>query len=64
MTIFPFQINEVLNLDNRVSKLKLSTILEKEQIEPQDRINISTEGRKRQIKDQARNEVLDRIRKS
>jgi hypothetical protein len=64
MTIFPFQISEALHFDNRISKLKLSTILEKDQVEQADRIDISTEGKKRQIKEQARSEMLDQIRKS
>ena len=62
MTVFPFQINEVMHLYNRVSKLKPSNILEKEQTEPQDIVRISTEGKKRQILEQTRGEVLDRIR--
>ena len=64
MTVFPFQINEVMHLYNRVSKLKPSTILEKEQGEPQDVVHISAEAKKRQILDQARTEVLDQIRKT
>lgn len=64
MTVFPFQINEVAHLYNRVSKLKPSTILEQDQAEPQDIVNISAEGKKRQVLDQARTEVLDQIRKA
>lgn len=64
MTIFPFQINEVMHLYNRVSKLKPSAILEKDRLEPQDRVIISSEGKKLQITDHARKEVLDHIRKS
>jgi len=62
MTVFPFQINEVMHLYNRVSKLKPSNILEKEQPEPQDIVHISTEGKKRQILEQTRSDVLERIR--
>lgn len=64
MTIFPFQINELMHLYSRVSKLKPSTILERDLVEPQDKVNISSEGKKRQIKDQARNDVLEQIRKA
>ena len=64
MTVFPFQINEVMHLYNRVSKLKPSTILEKEQGEPRDVVHISAEAKKRQILEQARTEVLDQIRKT
>lgn len=64
MTVFPFQLSEVMHLYNRVSKLKPSAILEKEATEPKDVVNISAEGKKRQILDQARTEVLDRIRQT
>ncbi len=62
MTVLPFQINEVMHLYNRVSKLKPSTILEREQHQAQDIVNISPEAKKRQILEQARTEVLERIR--
>jgi len=64
MTVFPFQLTEVMHVYNRVSKLKPSTILDKEPGEPKDVVNISAEGKKRQILDQARSEVLDQIRKT
>jgi len=62
MTVFFFQTNEVMQLYNRLSKLKPSTILEKDPEEPQDVVNISAEGKKRQVLDQTRTEVLDHIR--
>jgi hypothetical protein len=62
MTVFPFQVNEVMHLYNRLSKLSPSVILDKEQSEPQDVVHISAEAKKRQILDQARTEVLDQIR--
>jgi hypothetical protein len=62
MTVFPFQINEVMHLYNRHSKLKPSTILEKDQVEPQDVVQISAEAKKRQVLDQARSEVMEQIR--
>jgi hypothetical protein len=64
MTALPFQVNEVMHLFNRLSKLKPSAILEKDQGEPQDVVNISAEAKKRQIMDQARTEVLEQIRKT
>ena len=64
MTVFPFQVNEVMHLYNRLSKLKPSTILDKDQSEPQDIVNISPEAKKRQIMNQARTEVLEQIRKA
>jgi len=62
MTVFSFQINEVVQLYNRVAKLKPSTILEKEHEGPQDMVSISAEGKKKQILAQAKSEVLERIR--
>ena len=64
MTVFPFQVNEASHLYNRLSKLKPSAILEKDQGEPQDVVHISPEAKKRQILDQARTEVLEQIRKA
>jgi len=63
MTVFPFQINEVMHLYNRLSKLKPSTILERDQVEPRDVVQISAEAKKRQVLDQARSEVIE-IRKT
>jgi hypothetical protein len=62
MTILPFQINEVMHLYNRVSKLSPSTILDREKDEPQDIVNISPEAKKKQIIQQAKSEVLERVR--
>lgn len=63
MTVAPFQTNEVIQFYNRISKLKPSMILDKdEQAEPQDVVVISAEAKKKQIREQARSEVLERIR--
>lgn len=62
MSIFPYQVNEVVNLYNRVSKINPSSIIEKEKEDPQDVVNISSEARKKQIFEQARSEVMERIR--
>lgn len=65
MTVAPFQTNEVFQLYARISKLKPSMILEKEEVaDPQDVVKISAEAKKKQIMDQARNEVLARIRET
>jgi hypothetical protein len=65
MTIALFQTNEVMQLYNRISKLKPSMILDKEeQPEPQDVVKISAEAKKKQILEQARSEVLERIRET
>lgn len=63
MTISPFQINDAAGIYNRVLRLKPSDIIvERDQSEPQDIVDISAEGKKRQVLDQAKGEVLDRIR--
>lgn len=64
MSIFPYQIGEIVNLYNRISKINPSTIIEKENEEPQDVVNISSEAKKKQILEKARNEVMDRIKHS
>jgi hypothetical protein len=64
MTVFPFQVNEVMHLYSRISKLKPSAILEKESGDPKDVVDVSAEAKKRQILGQARNEVLDYIKKA
>ncbi len=62
MTIFPFQFNEVMQVYNRISKLKPSVLLEKGNEEPRDIVSISDDAKKRQMLEQARSEVLERIR--
>ncbi len=63
MAIAPFQTTEVVQLYNRIFKLNPSMILDKEeQTEPQDMVKISAEAKKKQIIEQARTEVLERIR--
>jgi len=58
----PIQMNEMMPLYNRVAKLKPSSILEHEQGESLETVNTSTDAKKRQVLEQARTEVLDRIR--
>ncbi len=64
MSIFPYQIGEVVNLYSRISKINPSNIIEKEHEEPQDIVNISSEARKKQIFEKAKNEVINRIKHS
>jgi len=64
MTVLPSQINEVLSLYNRVSKVKASSFLEKNQAGPQDIVSISLEGKKRQLIDRTRTEALEQRRKT
>lgn len=62
MSFFPFHINEVVHAYGKTSKLKPSSLLDREQVEPQDIIVISAEAKKKQILEEAKNEVLERIR--
>jgi len=62
MAVFPCQNNEAVHLYTRLSKLKPSMLLDREQSEPQDAVHISAEAKKRQLLGQARSEVLTRIR--
>lgn len=62
--VFSFPINELAHLCGRLAKLKIFSIPEKEQRRPQDAVNISSDGKKRQIMDQARTDALDTIRKT
>jgi hypothetical protein len=62
MTVSAFQINEVMRLYNRLSKLKPGALLEHEQDEQQDVVRISAEAKKRQVLDQTKTDVLARIR--
>lgn len=62
MTMFPFGKNDAVKLYTRLSKLNPTTLLEKVQGEPQDIGGVSSEGKKRQILAQTKNEVLDRIK--
>lgn len=64
MTVLPFQFNEVVRLYNRVSKLSPTILLEKEHGETRDIVGISTEGKKKQILAQTKDEVLERIKEA
>jgi len=62
MTIYPFQLYEVMHLYNRVSKLRNPAIIDREEQEPQDIVNISSEAKKKQIIEETKKEVLNKIR--
>ena len=59
MTVFPFQINEAVQLYNRVAKPEASGRSDREKIEPRDIVDISAEAKKRQVLAQMKNEVLE-----
>ena len=62
MTINPFQINQMMQTYNRGLKLKPGTLFEKENPDPKDVVMISSEAKKKQILEEARGAVLERIR--
>ncbi|MDA8090890.1 MAG: hypothetical protein M0Z61_11830 [Nitrospiraceae bacterium] len=62
MTINPFQINQMMQTYNRTLKLSPGTLLEKDQPEPEDVVMISSEAKKKQILNEAKGAVLERIR--
>ncbi|MCX7794615.1 MAG: hypothetical protein N2257_09475 [Thermodesulfovibrionales bacterium] len=62
MTIYPFQLYEMMHLYGRASKLKNPSLLEKDEQEPKDVVNISSEAKKKQIIEETKKEVLHKIR--
>jgi uncharacterized protein YlzI (FlbEa/FlbD family) len=62
MTIYPFQLYEVMHLYNRVSKVRNPATIDREEQEPQDIVNISSEAKKKQIIEETKKEVLNKIR--
>jgi len=62
--MLPLQLNEVVRLYNRMTKLKPTTLLEDEHGELGDILSISSEGRKKQILEQTKHEVLQRIKEA
>ncbi len=62
MTIYPFQLYELMHLYGRVSKLRNQGVIERDEQEPQDAVNISSEAKKKQIIEETKKEVLQKIR--
>ena len=64
MTIFPYQVNEMMHLYTRTMKLPAAALTsdEEDRAEPRDVVMISSEAKKKQILDEAKGAVLDRIR--
>lgn len=62
MTIYPFQLYEMMHLYGRVSKLRNPSVIEKDDQEPQDVVNISSEAKKKQIIEETKKEVLQKVR--
>ena len=64
MTIFPYQVSEMMHVYTRTMKLPAAALTdnEEERAEPQDVVMISSEAKKKQILDEAKGAVLDRVR--
>jgi hypothetical protein len=63
MSTFPIQINEVIRLYERVNRLKPSSLENRFQSTNADSLNISAEAKKKLVREQAQNAVLERIKK-
>lgn len=62
MTVLPSLIDNAIHGYIRVSKLKASDILEKDQEYPQDTVSISIKAKKMRVMEDAQKEVLEKIR--
>ncbi len=63
MSTIPVHFQEVIRFYERVNKLRNATSSEPLQTSVPDSLNISAEAKKRLVMDQARNQVLARIKK-
>lgn len=63
MTVFPFQVGEVTALYNRILKIRTPPP-EPGAAETGDLVTISTEARKQKILEEAKHNVLERIRRT
>lgn len=64
MTIFPYLVKEVIDNYGKVSRMRPLPVQESDREDLRDIVNISTEAKRRQILDQAKTEVLERIRET
>ncbi len=64
MTAFPVHIKEVMHLYEKGLKLKPPIILRKDNSEPQDVVNISAEAKRKQVLEQLKKTVVERIKTS
>lgn len=59
MTVYPFQISQVLHTYDKVSRISQSTASDaKERNEPEDIVTISSEAKKRHISMQNNNDII------
>jgi hypothetical protein len=63
MSTNPVNFHEVIRFYERVNKLKPTSLAERLRSNSQELINISAEAKKKLVLDQARNEVLEKIKK-
>ncbi|MBA4394132.1 MAG: hypothetical protein C0407_11315, partial [Desulfobacca sp.] len=63
MSTIPVHFHEVIRFYERVNKLKPASLSDRLRSNNQDLINISAEAKKKLVFDQARNEVLEKLKK-
>jgi hypothetical protein len=63
MSTIPIHFHEVIRFYERVNKLKPTSLTERLRSNSPDLINISAEAKKKLVMDQARNEVLEKLKK-
>ena len=63
MSTIPVHFQEVIRFYERVNKLRNSSSEDRARASGPDLLNISSEAKKRLVMEQARNEVLEKIKK-
>jgi hypothetical protein len=63
MSTIPIHFHEVIRFYERVNRLKPKGLSDQLRSDGPDLINISAEAKKKLVLDQARNEVLEKIKK-
>jgi hypothetical protein len=63
-TIFPHLVKEVIDNYGKMSRMRPLPVQENEREDLRDVVSISTEAKRRQILNQAKSEVLERIRET
>ncbi len=63
MSTIPVHFQEVIRFYERVNKLRNASSVERGLVKGPDLLNISSEAKKRLVMEQARNEVLEKIKK-
>jgi|WetSurMetagenome_2_1015567.scaffolds.fasta_scaffold1532383_1 hypothetical protein len=63
MSTIPVHFHEVIRFYERVNKLKPASLADRLRSNSPDLINISSEAKKKFVLEQARNEVLEKIKR-